>query len=145
MLLKGIGMSLRVEIQFDTLKVIGGCIIIVLGNRTTYTYDQFGNLATVINPLGNAIVYEYDLRGRKTYEGGATYPVRYTYDIFGNKTTMMTYRREGRGNGEEESVDFSCAYDLIWYRNEINGTIKSVESALLEKLAQMVREAKSNG
>ena len=58
---------------------------------------------------------------------------------------MMTYRREGRGNGEEESVDFSCAYDLIWYRNEINGTIKSVESALLEKLAQMVREAKSNG
>ena len=44
-----------------------------------------------------------------------------------------------------EEVDFSCVYDLIWYRNEINGTIKSVERALLEKLAQMVREAKSNG
>ena len=65
-----------------------------LGNRTTYSYDHLGNLIAVINPLGNAIVYEYDLRGRKTYEGGATYPVRYTYDVFGNKTTMMTYRNE---------------------------------------------------
>ena len=68
-----------------------------LGNRTTYAYNQFGNLIAVTNPLGNAIVYEYDLRGRKTYEGGATYPVRYTYDIFGNKTTMMTYRNESLG------------------------------------------------
>lgn len=102
MLLKGIGMSLRVEIQFDTLKVIGGCFIIVLENRTTYTYDQFGNLAGVTNPLGHAIVYEYDLRGRKTYEGGATYHVRYTYDIFGNKVSMTTYRdfigERGMGN-----------------------------------------------
>ena len=68
-----------------------------LGNRTAYAYDRFGNLASVIDPLGNATVYEYDLRGRKTYEGGATYPVRYTYDIFGNKTTMMTYRNESLG------------------------------------------------
>lgn len=70
-----------------------------LGNRTTYAYDQFGNLASVTDPLGNATVYEYDLRGNKTYEGGATYPVRYTYDIFGNKTTMTTYRDETGGTG----------------------------------------------
>ena len=68
-----------------------------LGNRTTYVYDQFGNLASVINPLGHAIIHEYDLRGRKTYEGGATYPVRHTYDVFGNKTTMMTYRNQSLG------------------------------------------------
>ena len=68
-----------------------------LGNRTSYAYDQFGNLAAVTNPLGNATVYDYDLRGRKTYEGGAAYPVRYTYDIFGNKSTMMTYRNESLG------------------------------------------------
>ena len=66
-----------------------------LGNSTTYAYDQFGNLASVTDPLGNAIVYEYDLRGHKTYEGGATYPVRYEYDTFGNKTTMTTYRDAG--------------------------------------------------
>ena len=70
-----------------------------LGNRTTYAYDQFGNLASVTDPLGNATVYEYNLRGRKTYEGGATYPVRYTYDIFGNKVTMTTYRDETGGTG----------------------------------------------
>jgi len=68
-----------------------------LGNRTTYAYDQFGNLASVTDPLGHATIYEYDLRGRKSYEGGATYPVRYTYNIFGNKTTMMTYRNESIG------------------------------------------------
>ena len=70
-----------------------------LGNRTSYAYDQFGNLASVTDPLGHAIVYQYDLCGRKTYEGGATYPVRYTYDIFGNKTTMTTYRDETGGTG----------------------------------------------
>ncbi len=71
-----------------------------LGNRATYAYDQFGNLAAVTDPLGNSTVYEYDLRGNKTYEGGATYPVRYTYDIFGNKTTMTTYRDEMVGRGD---------------------------------------------
>ena len=70
-----------------------------LGNRTTYAYDQYGNLAAVTDPLGNATVYEYDLRGYRTYEGGATYPVRYTYDIFGNKTTMTTYRDETSRTG----------------------------------------------
>ena len=68
-----------------------------LDNRTTYAYDQFGNLASVTDPLGNATVYEYNLHGRKIYEGGATYPVRCTYDVFGNKTTMMTYRNESLG------------------------------------------------
>ena len=65
-----------------------------LGNRTTYAYDQFGNLASVTDPLGNSTVYEYDLRGHKTYEGGATYPVRYAYDLFGNKTS------ETKGSGK---------------------------------------------
>ena len=63
-----------------------------LGNRTTYAYDQLGNLASVTDPLGNATIYEYDLRGNMELEYGATYPVRYTYDIFGNKTTMTTFR-----------------------------------------------------
>ena len=39
---------------------------------------------TAINTLRRAVVYAYDLRGRKTYEGGATYPVRSVYDVFGN-------------------------------------------------------------
>ena len=72
----------------------------VAGNPARYAYDRFGTLAAVTNALGNAIVYEYDLRGRKTYEGGATYPVRYTYDVFGNKVAMTTYRAEGAQEGD---------------------------------------------
>ena len=91
-----------------------------LGNRTSYAYDQFGNLTSVINPLCNAIVYEYDLRGLKTYEGGATYPVRYTYDVFGNKTTMMTYRDEkgepGTGNRERGDI-------TTWHYDEASGVM----------------------
>ena len=86
-----------------------------LGNRTTYAYDQFGNLASVTDPLGNATVYEYDLRGNKTYEGGATYPVRYTYDVFGNKTTMMTYRNESVG---PDSGDVTT-----WLYDEASGSM----------------------
>ena len=72
----------------------------ILGSRTAYSYDQFGNLASVTDPLGHATVYESDLRGRKTYEGGATYPVRYAYDLFGNKVSMTTYRDEDAHKGD---------------------------------------------
>lgn len=67
------------------------------GNRTAYAYDRFGNLASATDPLGQVTTYAYDLRGRKTYEGGATYPVRSAYDAFGNRTAMATYRDEAKG------------------------------------------------
>ena len=91
-----------------------------LGNRTTYAYDQFGNLASVTDPLGNATVYEYDLRGRKTYEGGATYPVRYTYDIFGNKTTMTTYRDVG---GSQSSATAPQGDVTTWLYDIASGSM----------------------
>ena len=82
-------------------------------NRTSYAYDQFGDLAAVTDPLDNAIIYEYDLRGRKTYEGGATYPVRYAYDVFGNKTSMTTYRDESSGSGDV----------TVWLYDEASGVM----------------------
>ena len=86
-----------------------------LDNRTSYAYDQYGNLSAVTNPLGNATIYEYDLRGRKTYEGGATYPVRCTYDVFGNKTTMMTYRNESLGTNSGDIT--------TWLYDEASGLV----------------------
>ena len=68
--------------------------------RTTYGYDALGQLVRVTNPLGDAVTYAYDLRGHKTYEGGATYPVRYAYDLFGNKVSMTTYRDEDAQKGD---------------------------------------------
>ena len=38
---------------------------------------------------GNAVTYGYDLRGNKTHEGGAAYPLRYAYDAFGNTITKI--------------------------------------------------------
>ena len=67
------------------------------GNRTAYAYDRFGNLASATDSLGQVTTYAYDLRGRKIYEGGATYPVRFAYDVFGNRTAMATYRDEAKG------------------------------------------------
>ena len=57
---------------------------------------NFGRLAFVTNALGEATVYEYNLQGRKTYEGGGTYPVRFTYDDEGRMTGMTTYRDESK-------------------------------------------------
>ena len=54
-----------------------------VGAVTAYGYDVMGQAVAVTSALGNVTVYEYDLRGNKTYEGGATYPVRYAYDAFG--------------------------------------------------------------
>ena len=90
-------------------------VVDALGKRTIYTYDQFGNLASIVDSLGCAIVYEYDIRGHKIYEGGATYPVRYTYDIFGNKTSMMTYRNESLG---PDSGDITT-----WLYDEASGAM----------------------
>ena len=83
---------------YDSLGRVAATID-ALTNATTYAYDPMGRVAAVTNALGDATVYEYDQRGNKTYEGGATYPVRYTYDIYGNKTTMTTYRHEPDGGG----------------------------------------------
>jgi RHS repeat-associated protein len=71
-----------------------------LGATTRYAYDTIGNLVAVTNALGNATIYEYDIRGNMTYEGGATYPVRYTYDDFNVMTNMTTFRNESLQSGD---------------------------------------------
>ena len=83
-----------------------------LGNRTTYSYDQFSNLASVTDPLGNATIYEYNLRGNKVLEYGATYPVRYTYDIFGNKTSMTTFREGFVPDASSSGDTTTWLYDI---------------------------------
>ena len=72
-----------------------------------------GQTVAVTNALGNVTVYEYDLRGNRTYEGGATYPVRYVYDVFGNKTTMTTYRNEASGVGDTTTWTYDEASGVL--------------------------------
>lgn len=104
------------------------------GNRTTYEYDNRGNLiretdaaggviscgydamnrlVAVTNQVGNVTRYEYDVQGHKTYEGGATYPVRYTYDNLGNRITMTTYRNEAAAVGDTTTWVYDTASGLV--------------------------------
>ncbi len=78
------------------------------GAVTAYAYDAAGRVAAVTNALGNVTVYDYDLRGNRTYEGGATYPVAYEYDAFGQKVSMTTFRDE---TSDDAGDTTTWAYD----------------------------------
>ncbi|SFS02769.1 fibronectin type III domain-containing protein [Anaeromicropila populeti] len=77
-----------------------------LGNETTYTYDDFGNVKTVKDKEGNRTEYTYDTLNRvieeKDAAGGI---VSTTYDCFGNQTT----RTDARGN----TTTFAYANNLL--------------------------------
>ena len=70
------------------------------GNVTTYTYDALGRQTSVTDPNGMTVTTAYDAEGHVISQRGATYPVDYAYDEFGNKVAMMCYREEGTGNGD---------------------------------------------
>ena len=70
------------------------------GNATTYTYDALGRRTSVTDPNGMTVTTAYDAEGHVISQRGATYPVDYTYDEFGNKVAMMCYREEGTENGD---------------------------------------------
>ena len=80
-----------------------------------------GQTVAVTNALGNVTVYEYDLRGNKTYEGGAVYPVRYAYDVFGNRTSMTTYRNEASGVGDTTTWAYDEASGLLLAKTYADG------------------------
>ena len=92
-----------------------------VGAVTAYGYDVMGQTVAVTNALGNVTVYEYDLRGNRTYEGGATYPVRYVYDVFGNKTSMTTYRNEASGVGDTTTWTYDEASGVLLAKTYADG------------------------
>ncbi len=71
-----------------------------LGHETTYAYDALGRQTAVTDPLGHTITTTYDAEGRVLAQRGATYPVDYAYDAYGNKVSMTTYRDEALTNGD---------------------------------------------
>ena len=96
-----------------------------LGNRTSYVYDRFGHLVSATNPLGITTVYEYDLRGHKLFEGGASYPVRYAYDVFGRKISMRTFRDQANAVDDETVWNYDEAIDVV--TNKVYADGKRVE------------------
>ena len=71
-----------------------------LGHETTYAYDALGRQTSITDPLGHTITTTYDAEGRVVSVRGATYPVDYAYDVYGNKVAMTTYRNESLTDGD---------------------------------------------
>jgi len=89
------------------------------GNVTMYAYDVLGRQTSVTDPLGNAVETAYDAEGRVVSQRGATYPVDYSYDEFGDKVSITTYRDlVGRGDPTAPQGDVTR-----WLRDEATGLV----------------------
>ena len=58
------------------------------GNATTYGYDAVGRRVSATDPMGNTVTTAYDAEGRVVAQRGATYPVDYAYNDYGEKVSM---------------------------------------------------------
>ncbi len=97
-----------------------------LGYATTYGYDALGRQTSVTDPLTNTVYTAYDSEGRVVAQRGATYPVDYSYDEFGEKVSMTTYRNVngGTGNGEQGTGNGAVQGDVTrWLRDEATGLV----------------------
>ena len=68
-------------------------------SKTTYSYDQYGQLLTVTDALGNTTIYEYDVYGNRVA----------VIDALGNRSTF-TYDAVGRKQTENHPLGRSTAY-----------------------------------
>ena len=83
-----------------------------MGQTTAYGYDALGWRTSSTDPLGNSTFTSYDAEGRVVATRGATYPVDYAYDEFGDKISMTTFR------------DVDSAGDVTrWLRDEATGLV----------------------
>ena len=83
------------------------------GNSTAYGYDAIGRRVSATDPLGNTVFTAYDAEGRVVSQRGASYPVDYAYNDFGEKISMTTYRSESLSNGDVTT----------WLRDEATGLV----------------------
>ena len=82
------------------------------GNATVYGYDAIGRRVSSIDPVGNIVTTAYDAEGRVLSQRGATYPLDYSYDEYGNKVSMTTYR------------DLNSSGDTTkWFYDEATGLV----------------------
>ncbi|MCT4566049.1 MAG: S8 family serine peptidase, partial [Maledivibacter sp.] len=74
------------------------------GNRTSYTYDQYGNIKTATDPEGNIKTYTYNKNGWKLSETTAKqYTTNYSYNNNGQLNKIIYH------GGETERI----VYDIL--------------------------------
>ena len=90
-----------------------------LGHSTTYGYDALCRQTSVTDPLTNTVYTTYDAEGRVVAQRGATYPVDYAYDEFGDKISMITYRDINAARASRDSaVGFALCPDAGRHERE---------------------------
>ena len=102
---------------YDSLGRVASTID-ALGHATAYGYDALGRQISVTDPLTNTVTTAYDAEGRVVSQRGATYPVDYSYDEFGDKVSMTTYRNAG-GPGFVPAAGDTTR----WLRDEATGLV----------------------
>ena len=106
------GRGSRSQVVYDAQGRVAKTID-ALGNETTYTYDALGRQIAVTDPLGHTVTTTYDAEDHILAQRGATYPVDYAYDDYGEKISMTTYRNESLSNGDVTR----------WLRDEATGLV----------------------
>ena len=109
---RGDGRGIRTTVEYDQFGRVSA-MVDGDGNRTVYTYDALGRQTTVTDPNGLSVVTAYDAEGRVVSQRGATYPVDYSYNAYGEKTAMTTYRSESLADGDVTQ----------WLRDEATGLV----------------------
>ena len=102
------------------------------GNRTRYSYDPgTGHRIKETNAFNNAIRYAYNDSGQVTHTwGNATYPVRYVYDSYGQKSRMYTYRNGANWDSETWPDSITGTADVThWHYHEATGLLIDKEDA----------------
>ena len=111
----GRGNTTRTE--YDALGRVAATID-ALGHATTYGYDALRRQISVTDPLTNTVYTAYDAEGHVVSQRGATYPVDYSYDEFGEKIAMTTYRNAGGPGFVPAAGDTTT-----WLRDEATGLV----------------------
>jgi len=89
-----------------------------VGNTTSYTWHgpttaAAGRLDTVTNPAGKTTSHTWSNRGELlTTSGTAEYPVSYTYDDYGDRLTMTTWR-DATASGDTTTWHHAAASGVL--------------------------------
>ena len=91
------------------------------GATTSFGYDARGREVAVTNALGLVTTKTYDAEGRVVAQGGAQYPVCYSYDDYGRMRTMSTYRSEDLAHADVTTWLYDEATGLMTNKVYANG------------------------
>ncbi|MBR0457787.1 MAG: hypothetical protein IJJ26_00985 [Victivallales bacterium] len=96
------------------------------GNTTSCGSDNAGRLAWKKNALNKYARYAYNQRGQQTRVWGDTeYPVEYSYDQYGQKVAMTTFRTGNAWSGESWPNPAPVGDTTTWNYDAATGLLTS--------------------